>query len=89
MRFCKPMKRHFMTKAASNAAIALIMAKEVWCKEDWPKLKSHEDVQDLVHIIDTAALKLIAACERHASSAPGHESNAESNGAQHPTRTPC
>jgi hypothetical protein len=76
MRFCKPMKRHFMTKAASNAAVALSMAKEVWCKEGWPKGKSHEDVQDLVHLIDTAALKLIAACERHASSAPEHESNA-------------
>ena len=87
MRFCKPMKRHFMTKAASNAAIALSMAKEVWCKEDWPKGKSHEDVQDLVHIIDTAALKLIAACERHASSAPGHESNAEVSGLS--TRPPC
>ena len=76
MKFCKPMKRHFMTKAASNAAIALSMAKEVWCKEGWPKGTSRDDVQDLVHLIDKTALKLIAACERHASSAPEHESNA-------------
>lgn len=62
MKYCKPMKRHFITTAAGNAAIALSMAKEVWAKEAAP-----EDVQDLVHLLDSAARKLIAACERHAA----------------------
>lgn len=59
--YCKPMKRHFITKATGNAATALSMAMEVWCKEAAP-----EDVQDLVRLMDSTALKLIAACERHA-----------------------
>jgi len=29
IHFCKPMKRHFMTRASSNAAAALSMAKEL------------------------------------------------------------
>lgn len=62
MRYCNPMKRHFITTATGNAAIALSMAKEVWCKETAP-----EDVQDLVHLMDSTARKLIAACERHAT----------------------
>jgi len=60
------MKRHYITRAASNSAVALSMAKESWWKEGWPKGQSNEDVQDLVQLIDSTSIKLIAACERHA-----------------------
>lgn len=67
------MKRHFMTKAASNAAVALSMAKEVWCKEGLTN-GNYSNVQDLVQLINDTSLILIAACERHASMAQDTES---------------
>lgn len=62
MRFCEPMKRHFMTTAASNAATALSMAKELWASD----VNSKTGVQELVQIIDFSSRRLIDVCQSHA-----------------------
>ena len=57
-RFCTPMKRHYMTKAAANAATALSMAKELQTA-----IGHKPGIQELVQIIDKASLDLIRLCE--------------------------
>ena len=57
--YCKPMRRHFITSATVNAAMALSMAKEVWVNEKAPR-----DVQEMVKIIDQASRGLIRVCEQ-------------------------
>lgn len=75
-RFCKPMGRHYMTKAAANAATALSMAKEIAtaCKvahDDWPPHPVPDWIQDLVQIIDDAARRLIRRCHEAAHEMDG------------------
>jgi len=65
MRFCKPMKRHFITAASGNASVALSMAKEAYIQAPIG-VRSSEEIQSLVQIINGASLKLISACERYA-----------------------
>ena len=67
-RFCTPMERHYMTKAAANAATALSMAKELItacnvAHADWPPIPAPEGVQDLVQIINNVSLRLIQRCK--------------------------
>lgn len=60
-RFCSPMRKHFMTTAASNAAAALCMAKEL------QSIIGHQaGIQPIVHIINVASLELIKLCESYA-----------------------
>ena len=65
--FCSPMERHYMTKAAANAATALSMAKElvsVWRtvhREN--SMPDPEGVHDLVQIINDASKRLIQRCK--------------------------
>lgn len=70
-RFCKPMERHYMTKAAANAATALSMAKELAtacnvAHSGWPPTPVPDGIQDLVQIIDDAARRLIRRCKEAA-----------------------
>jgi hypothetical protein len=70
-RFCNPMERHYMTKAAANAATALSMAKELDTACDmagpgWPPKQAPGGIQDLVQIINDASLKLIRRCKQAA-----------------------
>jgi hypothetical protein len=53
------MRRHFITSATVNSAMALSMAKEVWGNE-----KAPQEVEEMVKIIDQAARGLIKVCER-------------------------
>ena len=48
-----------MTKASSNSAIALTMAKEIWCH---PTVDT-TSVQEFVNLINHASLSLIKICE--------------------------
>jgi len=67
-RFCAPMERHYMTKAAANAATALSMAKElVTALGVGPGgVPAPDGIQDLVQIMDLTALKLIQRCKQAA-----------------------
>ena len=70
------MERHYMTKAAANAATALSMAKEisVACKfagADWPPYHVPEGIHDLVQIINSTALLLIRLCNTAAHEIDG------------------
>jgi hypothetical protein len=57
-RFCTPMKKHYMTNAAANSAIALSMAKELQTA-----IGHKPGIQELVQIINKAAIDLIKLCE--------------------------
>lgn len=56
--FCKPMKRHFMTQASANAAVALSMAKELHSMAG-----PCTGVSELVQVINQASLELIRLCQ--------------------------
>lgn len=60
MKFCTPMKRHYMTRIAGDAAIALSMAKEMQSKAG-----EQPGVAELVETIGVASRRLIALCESH------------------------
>ena len=67
LQFCKPMGRHYMTKAAANAATALSMAKEIHtaCLVDgpgWPQSPMPDGISELVQVINSTALLLIRLC---------------------------
>lgn len=62
---CSPMKRHYMTTAASNAATALSMAKEINGVVDGDRT-----VQAIVRAINELSLGLIDRCEELAAAAP-------------------
>lgn len=57
-KFCKPMRRNWMTTASSNAVVALSMAKELQAKVGYPN-----GLQSLVKIINIASIELISFCE--------------------------
>lgn len=74
--FCKPMERHYMTKAAANAATALSMAKELAtacsvAHADCPPRQVPDGIHDLVQIIDDAARRLIRRCHEAAHEIDG------------------
>lgn len=54
------LRKHYIYNATKNAAIALNMAQQVWDKENMPVDRG---VQELVTIINTAALSLQRVCE--------------------------
>lgn len=61
--FCRPMERHYITKASANAAMALSMAKELQRDNG----VNEPGVQELVHVIDCAARGLIQLCRTRAA----------------------
>jgi len=75
-RFCRPMERNYITKAATNATQALCMAKEISAvcdvaHADWPPRQVPEGIQDLVQIINSTALLLIRRCHEVAHEIDG------------------
>ena len=61
-KFCVPMEKHYLTKIASNAAMALSMAKEL----SVVSRADHGEIQEFAHLIDAASKSLMRICKSHA-----------------------
>jgi hypothetical protein len=53
-------RKHFIHTATKNTAIALNMAQQIW---ENPKVKSPSSVQELVSLLNSAALALQRVCD--------------------------